>query len=165
MQVEQISPISFGIRPTLKVSKKNSKLLNKVADKFDVLNKELDNSVKKRIREDTKYEIEENNDILTFSQGGYCEHYIKFTKGFLNQPAEAIAQVLAKAAKIFSYDDILFEKMGKCLNMIEDRKYFEPPAYDFQDHVWRAYEEHVVPAIKKEFDKDIRFSFAEDIYV
>ena len=45
MQIKQTSMVNFGIRPQVNVSKKNQKLFNEVADKFDELNKKLDKKV------------------------------------------------------------------------------------------------------------------------
>lgn len=165
MQVENISKISFGIRPSVNVSQKNSKLLNEVADRFDILNQKLDKTISKEIRRNTTYYIEEkNNDILTFAQGGYAEHSIRFAKEFLNQPAKKIAQTLAKAAKIFSYDDKLFEKTCTYINSINTKK---PPqvakGYVFEDDIWSVYEKHIVTAIKKEFSKDKKFKMIEEV--
>jgi len=170
MQVQSVNnqnsiSINFGIRPTLKVYKKHSELLNKVADRFDVLNQKLDKSVNKEIRKNTRYHIKESKEGLKFVQSGYGEHYIVFDKNFLNQPIKTIAQTLAKVAKIFSYDDTRVYETRKYIHTITKNKNLNideswtencESFNTFTCDIWNAYEEHVTPALENliKLDKD-----------
>lgn len=154
----------FGIRPTLKVSKKNLKLLNDFADRFDILNQKLDNWVSKKIRKHTDYYIEEDKDTLTFSEGGYGEHSVFFSKFILLLPAEKIAQTFAKAAKIFSYEDKMFEKTCKYVDTVNAKKHPKiVNSENFEDNIWMVYKKHIVLAIREEFNKDKQFELTKKI--
>lgn len=171
MQVQSINnqnniSVNFGIRPIVGAPKKYSKLLNEVADRFDVLNQKLDNCVSKRIRKDTKYYLEVYYNKLSLFQGGYGEHSITFAKAFLKQPVETIAQTLAKAAKIFSYDDKMFEKTCKYVNTINAKKHPQILKSDkFEEDIWAVYKKHIESAIYEEFNKDKQFELVKGINI
>lgn len=149
MQIKQTSTINFGIRPQVNVSKKNQKLFNEVADKFDELNKKLDKKVDKTIREQTGYHIVEvEKNIFDFVQSGFPEHVVTF-KNLTKKPAEKIAQIFAKTAEIFSIDDRLF---NKSLNFIKKLKVDNKQG--LEDDFCELYGNHILPQINKNFKND-----------
>ena len=170
MQVQSINsqnirPISFGIRPTVNVSKEHNTLLNNVADLFDTHNQKLDKYVSKAIRKDTIYMIDEYEDVLEFSQGGFGEHRVLFYKSILSQPAEVIAQILANTAEIFSHDDRLFNRTCKYVNSFkENQKHPKIPEWsNFEDEVFKVYDRYITPAIESEFNSTVPLEYIKDI--
>ena len=169
MRTERISPVSFGIKPTLNetTTKQNTKLLLKVIDQFDKYNQKLDKTVSQKIRKDTFYDITEDKNGLEFRQGGFNEHTLfmdrKIADIFLKMPVKYIAKTLARAAEIFSLDDKMFNNTCNYINPIKTKKYPKiADGYEFENDIWKVYEKHIEPAIKDEFTKN-KFLAVSDI--
>ena len=162
MQVDKVSNTNFGIRPQLKVQEKDLKLFNQIADKFDRINSKLDNNIPKKIRQNTVYTIEKNDDYLEFRQGGYAEHTIFFdnksAQKLLATPVNYISKTLAKAAAILAENDKLYAKANVLTNATEKSKLSELTS-ECEDDIWDVFSKHIDKATEKELRKN---PFIED---
>lgn len=151
MQTQSIIPINFGIRPSLKVQRKNQKLFESVADFFDIYNKKL-----KGIPYEYKYyEIEQNNRGLLFAE--YSDQWqfsVKFgkklTQELLKKPADYIARTLAKAAEAFALDDKYWSKFFKFGESVcKDKKLnmSENVRGKFSDEIAKLYSDYVLATL------------------